>query len=174
MCKRSKTCRANSRYDNIPNGAIESGFTAIELLIVISIVAILAASAIPSYSSLIANQRAKAVSAELFATLSIARSEAIKRNANVTLKANTLGWADGWTIVDSTNTVLDSRGRSNGVTITTTPAGMTGVVFRSMGRVQAVAPPMFTISTTYGSATVYQCVSVELSGRPYSKGASSC
>src|SRR5450756_2718617 len=75
-----------------------SGFTMIELLVVIAIAGILAALAAPSFSDLIASKRAQAVASELYVALLKARSEAVTRNANVTLAPTTTtgGWRNGW------------------------------------------------------------------------------
>jgi type IV fimbrial biogenesis protein FimT len=142
------------------------------LLVAISITGILAAMASPAFTSLIASQRAKAIASELFATLSRARSEAIARNATVTLSPKSGGWKNGWQILDPANAanVLDDRGSTNGAAIT----GPASVSYRASGRLQAGAAPSFLVTTTSGSTTMYQCVSVDLSGRPYMLAASSC
>lgn len=147
----------------------------VELLVAITVLAILAAIALPSFSALIASQRAKAVGSELFATMSKARSEAITRNTNVTLSPKTgpgLLWENGWQILDPANAanILDDRGAATGATVT----GPASVIYRSSGRVQGNSAPSFLITTVSGSTTYYQCVSVDLSGRPYMKAASSC
>lgn len=144
----------------------------IELMVAITIAAILAVIALPSFSGLIASQRAKAVGSELFATMSKARSEAITRNANVTLSPKTGGWQNGWQILDPANAanILDDRGAATGATVT----GPASVIYRSSGRIQGNSAPSFLITTASGSSTYYQCVSVDLSGRPYMKAASSC
>ncbi|GAB7546167.1 hypothetical protein CS8_058500 [Cupriavidus sp. 8B] len=141
-------------------------------MVAVAIAGILAALAAPSFSSLIASQRAKGVASELFATLSRTRSEAIMRNANVTLSPKTGGWQNGWQILDPSNAanVLDDRGTTSGATVT----GPANVVYRASGRLQAGAAPSFVISTVAGSTTNYQCVSVDLNGRPYMLAASSC
>src|ERR1700712_3687111 len=78
-----------------------AGFTLIELMVTVSIVAILALIAGPSLSGLIATQRIKAVAADLYVALSKARSEALKRNVNVTLSPKTANtWQAGWEIRD--------------------------------------------------------------------------
>jgi type IV fimbrial biogenesis protein FimT len=81
-----------------------SGFTLIELAVVLAIAAILAAIAIPNFSSLIQNSRLTTQANELAGTFSYARSEAIKRGGNVTVCASTnqatctgtTDWAGGW------------------------------------------------------------------------------
>lgn len=148
-----------------------AGLTFIELLVVLAIVVILAAIAAPSFTSLIANQRAKSIASELFATLSLARSAAIARNSNVTVSPKTANWQNGWQLLDPANNVLDDRGAVSGATITGAPAN---VVFRADGRIQTGTAPSFVIMTTAGSSNIYQCVSVDLTGRPYMKAASTC
>src|SRR5947207_8578310 len=64
---------------------VAAGFTAIELLVVVSIVGVLAAIAGPSFAPLIASQRASSAATDLYVALATARSEATKRNADVTL-----------------------------------------------------------------------------------------
>jgi type IV fimbrial biogenesis protein FimT len=141
----------------------------VELMVAVAIAGILAALAAPSFNDLIANQRAKAVASELHAALSRARGEAIARNANVTLSPKSGGWQNGWQILDPANAVLDDRGAASGATI----SGPTSVIYLRSGRVQGSTAPSFLVSLTTGSTSKYQCVSVELSGRPYLK-ASSC
>ena len=139
-----------------------AGFTMTELLVTIALAAILTTVAVPSFNGLIANQRAKTYASELFATLVRTRSEAISRNASITLSPKTGGWSTGWQIFDPAGNLLEDRAAAAGVTI----AGPAGVTYRPSGRLQAGAAPTFLITTTSGSTTNYQCVSVDLSGRP--------
>lgn len=60
-----------------------SGFTSLELMIVVAIVAILAALAIPSFSSTLEKQRITSAAEAILADLRWARAEAIKRNKEV-------------------------------------------------------------------------------------------
>lgn len=86
-----------------------NGFTLIELMVVIAIVAILAKIGLPSFSDMMRKNRLSAASSALQVSLSLARSEAVKRGSDalVTVAANTTAgdWANGWTVfVDSTGT----------------------------------------------------------------------
>ncbi|MGZ8934442.1 MAG: GspH/FimT family pseudopilin [Methylobacter sp.] len=60
-----------------------SGFTLLELMLVIAIIAILAALAVPSFSTTLAKQRTTGAAEAVLADLRWARAEAIKRNRNV-------------------------------------------------------------------------------------------
>ena len=80
------------------------GFTAIELMVVIAIVAILATLAAPSFNPLIERWRVRSASEDLTSTLYFARSEAIKRGGGVTIDA-TGGWNLGWKVTHTLNGV---------------------------------------------------------------------
>lgn len=142
------------------------GFTLIELMIVVSIIAILAGLAAPSFSSLIAGQRARAAATNLNSALLKARSEAIKRNTNVTLSPNTAGdWQSGWQILDPADAArrLEQQAAFTGVAIT----GPADVTFQNSGRVRGTTLPTFDI--TAPNTSDRWCGTVELSGRSYLK-----
>jgi len=147
------------------------GFTMMELIVTVSLAAILATIAVPSFNGMIATQRARAFAADMYAALAKARSEAITLNQNVTLRANAGGWQNGWQILDANNNVLDNHAAATGVTVTPTPS----VTYRASGRLPAGgAAPVFVISTTSGATVNHQCVSVDLGGRPYMTAAAAC
>jgi len=143
------------------------GFTLIELVTVVAIFGVLAAIAAPSFSFLIAGQRASSAATELYLAMTQARSEAVKRNANVTLSKKTGGWSNGWQIPDPSDATknIAVHGALNDSTI----VGPNSVVYLTSGRIQGNSAPAFDITTTSGSSTVHRCVSSDLSGRPLIK-----
>jgi type IV fimbrial biogenesis protein FimT len=62
-----------------------SGFTIVELMITVAVASILMALAVPSFNQMIVSSRLTAQSNDILAAITLARSEAIKRNASVTL-----------------------------------------------------------------------------------------
>ena len=80
------------------------GFTLIEALVTIALLAIVAALAVPSLQSFVVEARISASSSELFSDLAFARSEAIMRRSTVSVCATSNGsscatgsssWASG-------------------------------------------------------------------------------
>ena len=61
----------------------ESGFTLIELMVTISILAIVLSAAFPSYRTFVANAQIRSTAESIRNGLQLARAEAIKRNAKV-------------------------------------------------------------------------------------------
>ena len=87
------------------------GFTLLELMIVLVIAGILMAVAFPSFSTLTRNNCLTIKANSFVNSLQYARSEAIKRNAPITLNASngsvsTNEWGTGWAIVDGAGSNL--------------------------------------------------------------------
>ncbi|MAR89504.1 MAG: GspH/FimT family pseudopilin [Pseudomonadota bacterium] len=82
----------------------QQGFTIIELMITVAIVAIIAGLGIPSFNSLVASNRVVSSINELHQGIRLARAEAVKRNDSVIFCASndqascSGGWGDGWLI----------------------------------------------------------------------------
>ena len=84
------------------------GFTLPELLIVLTVMSVLLGIGIPSFIEFMRNQRVKTASFDLFSTLVHARSEAITRNATITVAPVSSAWTNGWTVTDAGGTVIRS------------------------------------------------------------------
>lgn len=82
-----------------------NGFTLIELMIVIAVAAVLLSVAVPSFQETVRNNRLAANVNEVISALNMARSEAIKRGAPVTVCKGTAAgcntaaaWENGWVV----------------------------------------------------------------------------
>ena len=80
---------------------LSAGFSLIELIVAVSIAAVLLSIGVPSFGNLIATNRVKAASSNLHLSLLKARSEAVKRNTSVTMEPIGADWEGGW-VVDET------------------------------------------------------------------------
>ena len=140
------------------------GFTIIELMIAVAILAILVTIAAPSLSDLVRDQRVKTSTFDVFASLTFARSEAIKRNANVDIVPTGADWALGWRVqVQSDSTVLKRQDPLTAMSITG-PAGT--ITYRRDGRLDGVTAPTFVVKSAESATITARCVRVDLSGRP--------
>jgi type IV fimbrial biogenesis protein FimT len=147
------------------------GFTVVELMITIAIAAILMGLGVPSFRAFISGQKVKTGSYELMTSLVIARSEAVKRNASVTLTpTSSTAWANGWAVTGGGAT-LHSQEAIQGLTITTytdstcaTAATVASIVFNNTGRAAASSCYKFTADHTSNA----RCVKVDLTGIPSS------
>jgi type IV fimbrial biogenesis protein FimT len=105
--------RARGRLRPIPRG-----FTLVELMVTIIVLAILLGIAVPSFRDASLSSRLAAYSNDLVASAHLARSEAIKRNAPVTLCASEDGatcaaddtdWIVGWIVITDDGALLQRQ-----------------------------------------------------------------
>jgi len=96
---------------------ITQGFSLIELIVTLAIVAVIMMIGVPNFNSAIRNSRLTTSVNELVTTFNIARSEAIKRNRHVVVGKTGTDWENGWQIfadvsraTEATKNVFDDNG----------------------------------------------------------------
>lgn len=167
-------------------GRRAAGFTLIEMMIAIAIAAILLGMAVPSFQNATLSSKLTGEANSLVASMRLARDEAIKRNAAVTLcvsadgvSCTTGGWQQGWIVLftdtgasPNTNTVLQQKSASpNGYRITE-GSGTSTLSFRPAG--MAATPASMTVCrSTPTAGSQERIVTLEGSGRVTVKRTSS-
>jgi type IV fimbrial biogenesis protein FimT len=139
--------------------------TLTELLAVLSIAAILAGIAMPNMRDMMTNDRIRVGGTDLMSALLTARSEAIKRNAQVQVRPATgTDWTTGWVVAAvSTGEKYDTKTPlGNGVQVNLAPAS---IVYERNGRLAAVGATKVEFADVYGHVPA-RCLAIGLSGLP--------
>lgn len=139
--------------DATPSTRRAGGYTLVELLVVIIIIAIVSAVSFPAFREMVNSNRLTGAANEVVASLQIARAEAIRRNARVVICPSTNGttcnggnWARHISFVDADRNgaaddalVLRDIAIDAPTLVVGSPAvtAVNRVVFRSDGRARA-------------------------------------
>ena len=158
MSQRRSTCRkpGDSR-----------GFTLVELMVIVAVIGIIAVVAVPGMRALINASRLNGAASELTAALQLARSEAVRRNARVTV----CGSSDGAACASATTWAQFLVRQPNGtvddpaVIRSFAPSGSlqisgpsAGIVFRPSGLIDSEQKLGVSMSGND------RCISVKISG----------
>lgn len=149
--------------------AAARGFTLIEAMTVVAMVAIVAAIAGPSFRSFLGTMNAKSAAFDLIADLATARSEAIKLNQTTTLAPVSGDWTKGWRVTAGNGAVL--RERAAPAYALSISAAVAGVTFAPNGRLAAdTADQLVKWNVASGIAGVTpRCVVITPTGAARSK-----
>lgn len=137
------------------------GFTIIELMVTLTVLAILGAIAGPSMLDMLNATRVRAAASDLYESAILARSEAIKRATNIDMVPAAGGWQDGWTVQVGA-TVLKGHDALQNVTVTASASG--NLTYRLDGRVSTNLRS-FVLTSSQSASVQARCVLIDASGR---------
>lgn len=149
----------------------QSGFTIIELMIVVAIAGILAVFAMPSFQDTIDNQRVRKAVSDMHLSLLQARSEAIKRNSSIVINRNGSSWVNGWTVQSGATVLRANDALSDKLTINcdtnannAVDACPASITINRNGRPTSMID--FWAFVAGNDRVIMRCAGVSLSGRP--------
>lgn len=140
---------------------LSKGLTLVELIVTITVLAILVTVGIPQFQGLVQGNRATSAANELLGSLQFARSEAVKRSRPVTIcpssdQATCSGsdWSVGWIIREDPSTLIRvTAPLPNNVQVTSADNAVT---FNAVGTANSTT---FTVAAGSASRTVWVGVS---------------
>ena len=157
-----------------------SGFSLIELMVVLAVVSILLGVAVPAYQSFVDSTAVTTASNDLIAAINIARSEALKRDGIVSVQAldtTSKDFSDGYCVV------LDSPGNCTGalrqftvgsdeITLVIS-GGYSSVSFDGLGGLSGTSGAGRQFNLCRGNED-YRLIDIKLVGRPALTGLDAC
>ena len=168
-----RTC-AQVRHRVMARGGRSSGFSLVELMITIAVLAVIIAISAPSFTGLFNGNRLTSAANELVASLQMAKSEALRRNAEIIvcrsedgINCAGAGQWDAWITVDPDDEVLRQDRVKAPVELT---ADVHTISFRGNGVAREVGGGLLDaefiacIPTTRPAAN-QRLITVNLSGR---------
>ncbi len=170
---------------------MQKGMSLVEMLVVVAVIAILARAAVPVYTNWVARTQLIAATNELHGAMLYARSEAIKRNARVSVCPSSNGsscladgnWHNGWVVfhdpnnnasLDAGEAVLRRQGEQRGVTISGNATLKHYVSYVASGATQLTNGGLQMGTITLCGMSEGRQLIISASGRPRIQTVESC
>lgn len=139
------------------------GFTLLELMVVVAIGGILAAVALPEMRTFLLTSQARTSASDVHLSFLLARSEAIKRNASITVTASS-GWTSGWEVKTGSTVLRKQDALADSITVSCNGTCPTTVTYSKTGR--ATPSTELRFYATSNTKVRMRCVTLGLSGKP--------
>ncbi|WP_187806963.1 GspH/FimT family pseudopilin [Aquipseudomonas alcaligenes] len=111
----------------------EQGFTLVELMVALVVMAILVGLAVPAFDNFVLRNRLRTFANSFSASAQLAKSEAMKRNSTVTLCKSSNGtscsnsgdWEQGWIVLSGTTVIRHQQAAPTGYSLSSSVASLT-------------------------------------------------
>jgi type IV fimbrial biogenesis protein FimT len=132
------------------------GFTLIELVITMAVLALLVVMVLPDYSLVIQNAQMRTAAESIQSGLQLARAEALRQNTQVSFSLNGNDWS-----VDTVTPVANIQRRSNAVATPNAAVASTQnqIIFNGLGR---VVPPANMSGACVGAGGGFRCLNISV------------
>lgn len=162
-----------SSYKHQANSA--AGFTLIELMVTIAVLAIIVSIAAPNISTQLANQRVKATASTLANALKEARTESVIRRQNVEVVYDATSTPKKITLKTNSNTIsIYNISKQSTVVQTIDPDTVTKVIFQPNKKIADGATVLYTICDSNSNSETPRQVSLSNIGNLQTINAGSC
>lgn len=161
------------------------GYTLVELMVVIAILGIVMAYAVPGIRTLMDTQKMKTATFDLVTTVMFARSEAIKfgntANASISIVPQSSNYTNGWCVVFSSSSSCSTSApgadvmRVNAPTanvnysVTTCSVNPCVITFGKNGRLSAGSSVKLQLTNDLSSSPLTRCVVIDTTGNATAK-----
>lgn len=182
----------NRRRQHLVSGRRAQGFSLIESVVVVAVLAILAGIALPSFAALIRENRVVAVTNDLLGAIHLARSEAIKQGRRITICTSAdlddcesdIGWHRGWIMFedrdedgvrgDGERILSVGQAQNGAVSITGNEPVRNYVSYVPSGATRKLNGALLMGTITLCSDGVARQIVINASGRPRSARSGGC
>jgi type IV fimbrial biogenesis protein FimT len=136
----------------------QGGFTVIEMMIAIALIALLTLFSMPMYRTWLQNSQLRASAESIAAGLQQARTEAVRLNDSQGVRFRLDG--NAWFVERVSDGSLVQQGGggdlSQNAVVTPTPSGVTQVIFNPLGQTNLAAP--LDIDVTHADTANFKCI----------------
>lgn len=166
--------------DSVQRGPRHSGFSLVELMVVLAVAGILLGVALPSYQSFVASTAVTTAANDLVAAVNIARSEALKRDGIVSLQAlntSTKDFSDGYCVVvgapgNCADAIRQFTIGGDDITLVIS-GGYSSVSFDGLGGLSGTSGTGRQFNLCRANED-YRLIDIKLVGRPALSGGANC